>query len=240
MSEHNTNYKEHLFFGRRSGRPLKKGSKKAVEHILPLLQFNTENLDQDVQNYLNEANEQSAETWLEIGFGAGEHFSGLMNTYQNHYFLGCEPFMNGVAHCLKSLDKTLPQYDYTKRARIWTDSAELLLDKIPDESLERIYLLNPDPWPKTRHHKRRFVRSENLDELSRVLKPNGLFITATDVGELAEWMLEKTLNHGAFKWLANSKADWQNRPDDWITTTRYAEKGELAGRQEIYLRFQKR
>lgn len=232
--------KDHMFYGRRLGRPLKKGNKKAVEHILPLLQFSKETPQKDIKAFAQKAADHQKSLWLEIGFGAGEHFVELAKSYPDHYFIGCEPFINGVALCLKNLNQTLTPDDYQRRVRIWDDSAETLLAHIPDQSLERLYLLNPDPWPKKRHHKRRFVRSDNLEQIARILKPDGLFITATDVGELAEWMLEKTMQHGAFEWQAFSQKDWSRRPADWMITTRYAAKGAEAGRTEIYLRFKKK
>jgi tRNA (guanine-N7-)-methyltransferase len=225
------------FFGRRYGRAMKKGSKKAVEEILPLLQFDKESTQDSVSTFLETQQKAGKALWLEIGFGNGEHLVELVKHHPEHYFIGCEPFINGVAHCLKNMDSQLPQDDYLSRVRIWSDSAEGLLDMLPNASVDRLYLLNPDPWPKTRHHKRRFVRPENLDRLARLIKPKGYFITATDVADLAEWMLEKTMAHEAFEWSARSKSDWHDRPDDWMITTRYAAKGEEEGRKEVYLKF---
>ena len=164
----------------------------------------------------------------------------LLETYPEHRFIGCEPFINGVSSFLKELSNKQERDFYQDRLRLWTDSAEIILENLPEQSIDRIYLLNPDPWPKTRHHKRRFLQPASLDRLARVLKDDAEFITATDVGSLAEWMLERTLAHPDFTWNAKSKSDWSVMPDDWMTTTRYAQKGADAGRNEVYLRFRRK
>lgn len=225
------------FYGRRHGRPLRKDSKEAIEKTLPLLQFDADNLPQDVFSFVTSQTQNNKELWLEIGFGNGEHFAELVKHHSEKAFIGCEPFINGVAHCIKNMNKQVAHTEYAQRVRLWTDSAEGLLDTLPNGCISRLYLLNPDPWPKARHHKRRFVNSDNLDRIARILKTGGSFITATDVSNLAEWMLEKTLAHKAFEWTALCKGDWQKRPSDWMITTRYAAKGEEAGRKEIYLNF---
>jgi len=228
---------DHTFFGRRSGRPLKKGRKDVLERLLPQIQITPENLDAR----LSKITANDSPLWIEVGFGAGEYLVEMVKHNPEHQFIGCEPFINGVAQCLKSFDESdLADTDYMPRTHIWTDSAEILLDSLPDQCAERFYLLNPDPWPKLRHHKRRFIRPETLDRIARILKPGGIFITATDVSALAEWMLEKTLQHDHFEWTAHSKSDWQDRPDDWMITTRYAEKGAQQGRDEVYLRFKRK
>jgi tRNA (guanine-N7-)-methyltransferase len=156
---------------------------------------------------------------------------------QNHAdinFIGCEPFMNGVAALLSTIES---QVDNLK---IWSDNARILIDEIPDASIERIYLLNPDPWPKTRHHKRRFIQPDALDDLARILKPGGDFIMSTDVAELAEWMHWHTWAHEQFEWIANSQDDWLNPPTDWpLDKTRYMKKA-LGGETIYWLKFKRK
>lgn len=171
-------------------------------------------------------------TWLEIGFGNGEHLASLGRRFPDTNLIGCEPFINGVSALLKDIREE----PIAANLKVWPDNALILMDKLADNSLERVYLLNPDPWPKTRHHKRRFLSQENLSRISRLLKPGGLLISATDVSELAEWMLSQALNHGAFNWQAHNKQDWLSPPEEWIET-RYAAKGRAAGREEIFLIF---
>lgn len=232
-----------MFFGRRFGRTMRAERKKVLEDVLPLLEVKQDRATQTpdmafMWDSLKD-NPAQAETWFEIGYGAGEHLVKLLETYPEHRFIGCEPFMNGVSSFLKDLTAQSTPADYQDRLRLWTDSAEIILDHMPENSIDRLYLLNPDPWPKKRHHKRRFIQPANLDRIARVLKDNGFFITATDVSDLAEWMLEHTLAHPEFEWTAESKADWSVRPDDWMVTTRYAQKGADAGRNEVYLRFRR-
>jgi tRNA (guanine-N7-)-methyltransferase len=110
---------------------------------------------------------------------------------------------------------------------------------MPDACIDRIYLLNPDPWRKTRHEKRRFVQTETLSDLARILKPNGTFTMSTDVVELANWMHEKTFNHGAFEWLSETPDDWTTPPTDWpLDKTRYMKKA-LGGETIYWLKFKR-
>ena len=126
--------------------------------------------------------------------------------------------------------------DGLKNIRVFMDDAMLLARSLTDRSLDRIYVLNPDPWPKLRHHKRRIISQTNLDEFARVLKPGGRLVMATDVDDLAEWMVTQCMNHPSFEWLAESAKDWQTPPAEW-TETRYAFKGKQAGRRQTFLVF---
>jgi tRNA (guanine-N7-)-methyltransferase len=119
------------------------------------------------------------------------------------------------------------------------DDAIIVLNSLPDACIDYMYVLNPDPWPKARHHKRRIVGPENLDVYARVLKPGGILLETTDVDELAEWMAIHTASHPAFEWLAETPADWRTAPDGWMAT-RYENKGKDAGRQQSYLLFKRK
>lgn len=171
--------------------------------------------------------------WLEIGFGNGEHLKGLMERHPDHFYIGAEPFINGMSAFLKSIVQ-MPH----NNIRVWMDDAIILVDAMPDQYLDGIYVLNPDPWPKRRHHKRRIISQENLTKFARVLKPGGALIMATDVPDLAEWMVTQASIHPAFSWTAERADDWRVMPDDWIKT-RYEEKGAQAGRRQSYLVFVK-
>jgi tRNA (guanine-N7-)-methyltransferase len=114
------------------------------------------------------------------------------------------------------------------------DDALLALNSFEDQSVDVLYILNPDPWPKIRHHKRRVVIEKNLKVFARVLKDGGTMIQTTDVDELAEWMVCQTTACPAFEWQAQSPKDWQTAPDNWLAT-RYESKGGKAGRQQTYL-----
>jgi tRNA (guanine-N7-)-methyltransferase len=170
---------------------------------------------------------------LEIGFGNGEHLIALMDQYSDAFYIGAEPFLNGIAAFLNDMG------DRPKNnIRVFPDDAMLLVNVLADESIDKIYALNPDPWPKKRHHKRRLINRENLDQFARVLKPGGSLIMATDVDDLAEWMVTQSANHKAFEWTAENSKDWQTPPAEW-TETRYAFKGKKAGRRQSFLIFKK-
>ncbi len=216
---------KHRFHGRRKGKPL--------------TSYRQSLLDKDfIENYkitsLHNLVNENNENWLEIGFGNGEFLSAMCQARPNIHFIGCEPFVNGIAALLASLEKTVGNL------KIWDDNARHLIDALPDASIDRIYLLNPDPWPKTRHHKRRFVQDDSLDDMARILKPNGQFIMSTDVSNLANWMHEHTWNHPAFSWTAKSQDDWLIPPDDWpLDKTRYMKKA-LGGETIYWLKFQRK
>lgn len=207
---------------------------EAIDTLLPALTIPSERVENERSLAPASLFDRDAEVVLEIGFGNGEHLKAMMTDRPDRNYIGAEPFINGMSAFLKSIkdeDQNL--------VRVWMDDAVMLTRSFTDESLSAIYILNPDPWPKKKHNKRRIVRAETLVEYHRVLKPGGEFIMATDVDDLAEWMVTETMNHGGFEWQAQSAADWKTMPENWHITTRYAAKGEAAGRTETYLLFKK-
>ncbi|HEY8191509.1 MAG TPA: tRNA (guanosine(46)-N7)-methyltransferase TrmB [Alphaproteobacteria bacterium] len=172
--------------------------------------------------------------WLEIGFGNGEHLKGQMERHPERMFIGAEPFINGMSAFLNSI-RDLPR----DNIRVWMDDAMMVVDTMPDQYLSGIYVLNPDPWPKRRHYKRRLISQVNLSKFARVLKPGGMLIMASDVDDLSEWMVTQASNHPAFEWTAEKADDWRVTPLDWIGT-RYQDRGEKAGRKQSYLFFRRK
>lgn len=172
--------------------------------------------------------------WLEIGFGGGEHLVEMAARHPETGFIGCEPFLTGVAKVLgaraeRGLDNI----------RIVVDDARVLLDLLPARSLQRIYVLFPDPWPKTRHHKRRIVNPATVAAFARVLQSGGELRLASDDMAYASVMLETVLREPGFIWLAERARDWRCRPPDQIAT-RYEMKAARAGRPSRYLCFRRR
>ena len=222
-------------FGRRLGRPMSTSRQDVMENLLPALTLPVAFVDESGKQAPASLFASQKEIVLEIGFGNGEHLKAMMEARPDRNYIGAEPFINGMSAFLKSI-RELPQ----DNVRVWMDDAVSLVRSMGDESLSAIYILNPDPWPKKKHHKRRIVREETLKEYFRALKPGGDFIMATDVDALAEWMALETVNHGGFEWQASSSKDWQKMPENWFITTRYAAKGEKAGRKESYLIFKKK
>jgi tRNA (guanine-N7-)-methyltransferase len=169
--------------------------------------------------------------WLEIGFGAGEHLAGQALQHRDIGFIGCEPYVNGVAGLLariESLD--------LGNIRIFADDARLLLPHLPDACLDRIFLLFADPWPKLRHADRRFVARPTLDVMARLLRPGGTFLFASDHPAYVRWTLWHVSRHPAFAWAAQKPQDWRQRPAGWIET-RYEAKARAAGAVCSYLEF---
>ena len=173
-----------------------------------------------------------AKVWLEIGFGAGEHLAAQAAAHPDVGFIGAEPFVNGVAALLAQVDAA-----GLRNVRLHDDDARKLLPRLKEASIDRVFLLYSDPWPKKRHWNRRFVCKENLDALARVLAPGGLFRFATDHMGHMEWALWHLTRHPAFRWTARGPEDWCTRPGDGFPT-RYEEKG-LAGDVRVYLEFRR-
>lgn len=222
------------FYGRRVGRPLNPERQRAVDDLMPEVGIHEDQITEKADLLPSSLfTSNYTQIWLEIGFGNGEHLKGLMDSYTDNGFIGAEPFINGMAAFLRSI------YDSDARnVRVWMDDAIKLVDSLRDHCLDGMYVLNPDPWPKKRHRKRRIINQRNLDRFARVLKPGALLIMATDVDDLAEWMAIHASNHSAFEWSAKSSADWKTMPEGWIRT-RYEQKGEKEGRIQSYLIFKR-
>ena len=168
---------------------------------------------------------------LEIGFGGGEHLAAQARLHSDWGFVGCEPFANGVA-------KLLTQIDAQKlgNVRIHANDARPLIARLPERSLSTVYILHPDPWPKLRHHKRRFIQSESLDELARVMRAGAELRVATDHMDYARWTLSHIMHDARFRWTAEGPSDWRVRGADW-PVTRYEQKALKDGRTCAYLGF---
>ena len=220
-------------YGRRTGRPLNKERSEALTRLYPTLEIPSNLLTEQADLDKAELFGNKKPTWLEIGFGNGEHLLALMERHKEYNFIGAEPFINGMSAFLKQLES-----ENSENIRVLMDDAMLIANSLSDETLAGIYILNPDPWHKKRHHKRRIVNDNNLDQFARILEPGGLLIMSTDVPDLAEWMVTMASRHPAFNWCASSYKDWKIAPSDWITT-RYEEKGAKGAKSMTYLIFKK-
>ena len=170
--------------------------------------------------------------WLEVGFGAGEHLVWQAKEHPDIGLIGAEPYEMGVAKALTKLEESK-----LNTVRLFEGDGRDVIDALPDQSLSRFFLLFPDPWPKTRHHKRRFLQMDMLDSLARVLKPGAELRFATDDNSYLPYALERLMAHQAFDWLAQGPSDWKFRPADW-PPTRYETKA-IKG-PPIFLRFVRR
>ncbi len=220
---------KHRIYGRRKGHKLRKGQARLMQEVLPQLRIDLEQpAPLDPAGLFGSAVDTH---WLEIGFGAGEHLLWQAQTHADTGIIGCEPFVNGVAQLLARLET-----DHISNVRIHDGDARDVLDCLAADSISRIFLLFPDPWPKLRHNKRRFVTQENLERLARVLAPGGEFRFASDIPDYVRWTLSHIRRQGVFEWLADGPGDWRHRPSDW-PQTRYESKAVQAGRRPSYLRF---
>jgi tRNA (guanine-N7-)-methyltransferase len=174
--------------------------------------------------------------WLEIGFGAGEHLIWQAEHHPEIGIIGAEPYESGVAKLLSKLNAHEAAKGLSARIRGYIGDARDVIDGLPASSLGRVFLLFPDPWPKKRHHKRRFIQMETLDALARVMKVGAELRFASDDADYVSWTLERLLAHGAFVWTAACVADWLSRPQDW-PPTRYEQKALHGG--PVFLRFER-
>ncbi|MGH1397698.1 MAG: tRNA (guanine(46)-N(7))-methyltransferase TrmB [Alphaproteobacteria bacterium] len=232
MTDKENSLKEKRVFGRKLGRPIKGARQDALDTLLPALSIPAGDLRED--GTLDPASFFDAPysaTWFEIGFGNGEHLSGLMRQHPDTAYIGAEPYINGMANFLKDIKD-----DPHDHIRVHMDDAMMVANSLSDNSLDGMYVLNPDPWHKKRHHKRRIISQANLECFARILKHGGQLIMSTDVPYLAEWMVTQTIAHGGFEWQAKSAADFWTKPDGWIETVYETKRAKGADRM-VYLIF---
>jgi tRNA (guanine-N7-)-methyltransferase len=218
--------------GRRQGPKLRPGLRRLIEERLPAVGVSVDPAGAALDPAALFA-DRPRRAWLEIGFGGGEHLAAQAAAHPDVGFLGVEPFLNGVAKLLRAVDE-----QGLTNVRVLVDDARLLLKVLPDATVERAFVLFPDPWPKLRHHKRRIVDPETAADLARVIRPGGELRLATDDPDYARWMLGALLAEPRFGWLAERAADWREPPADWVPT-RYEAKARAAGRRPVFLNFRR-
>jgi tRNA (guanine-N7-)-methyltransferase len=217
-------------YGRRAGHKLRLTQVELVEDLLPQLAVPEGPLDAQVLFGDTEGARRPLE--LEIGFGAGEHLAGQAAVRPGTGFIGCEPFLNGMVGALGHVrDNGLTNI------RLYMGDALNVLNRLPDASLDRAYLLHPDPWPKARHTKRRFMNAGPIQLVARKLKPGGEFRFGTDHPVyVAHAMMVMQQQAGLFDWQVSSAADFLTRPADW-PETRYERKARRLGHEVWYFRY---
>ncbi|MFD0857748.1 tRNA (guanine(46)-N(7))-methyltransferase TrmB [Roseovarius aquimarinus] len=222
------------FYGRFKGKALRKSQEAVLDEDLAALSpgavdwdENPERRELDVDALFG-----GRDLWLEIGFGGGEHLVHIAGAEPDVGLIGCEPYLNGVAMLLTKLRKT-PR----PNLRVHPGDARDLFDVLPEASVGRAYLHYPDPWPKARHHRRRFVTEEHLAPLARAMRPGAELRIATDIEDYVRQTLEEVPRCG-FEWLAEGPQDWRRPWDGWIST-RYEQKALREGRVPHYLRFRR-
>lgn len=238
-------------YGRRGGRVIKKGKREALEEGLPRYQIKLEDYiahhdDEDgrccgrmeehshlihPQNFFSE---EKKEIWLEVGFGSGEHIIHRAKENPKIGLIGCEVYKHGVAECVKEIEN-----NKLENVRIFTDDARILLDAIDTKSLDRVFVLFPDPWPKKRHHKRRIINHQMFDILFRIMKLGAVLHIATDHPEYARWIMVNAATQNNFELQINSKSDWETPPEGHIQT-RYQQKNKAKSERPIFLNFKRK
>ena len=239
------------FFGRRKGKSLRPGHERLVAELLPRLRVTEPPACLAGRSARADFGALSVSSWehrppvdlpglfgpgietvrLEIGFGGGEHLAAAARAEPGIGFIGCEPFVNGVAKLLAVVEA-----EDLANIRLWDRDAAELIARLPDASLDRVHLLFPDPWPKRRQRKRRFVSDENLDALARVMRAGAELRFATDIDDYAGWALARILRSPHFDWPARAASDWRDPWPGW-PGTRYEAKAKREGRPSSYLTF---
>lgn len=205
------------FYGRRKGKPLRRHHLELMKQLLPEIAV-------DLANPLKGT---EARRWLEIGFGGGEHMAHQAVLHPDVTVIGAEAFLNGVAKALAHVEAGA-----LKNVRVYYGDARALLDASPDHAFERVYLLYPDPWPKERQKRRRFVSPQNLSAIHRILVSGGQFFFASDIADYVDWTREHFAAHSGFKQTSDSAEPFEG----WVST-RYEAKAIREGRIPRYLTF---
>jgi tRNA (guanine-N7-)-methyltransferase len=217
-------------YGRAKGHKLRQGQAALVEEMLPQVSV-PEAGPLDAHTLFGDAKDSGRPLELEIGFGAGEHLAGQAAMRPHHGFIGCEPFLNGVVGALNHIrDGELAN------VRLHMGDALEVVERLPDASLDRVYLLHPDPWPKARHAKRRMMNHGPLDLIAAKLKPGCEFRLGTDDPTYCRWSMMVMNQRRDFVWQAQSPADFLTRPADW-PETRYERKARRQGHEVWYFRY---
>lgn len=221
------------FYGRLRGKALKPSQKRYMEDLGKLSPGRVTWEDNPERTPLDTAALFAGKpVWLEIGFGSGEHLVHQAEANPDVGIIGVEPYINGVATLLGKLQKSP-----AANVRVHAGDARDLMEVLPAVCIAKAFLLYPDPWPKARHHRRRFVTAEHLKPLHSVMKPGAEFRIATDIPDYVRQTLEEVPKAG-FVWLAEGPENWRTPWSDWLST-RYEQKALREGRAPHYLTFRR-
>lgn len=207
-------------FGRRIGKRLSQSSKRILEEVLPQHAVN-------FQELIN----SSRSLYLEVGSGNGDFIIEFAINNPDVLCIGCEPYLNGISNTLKMINE-----HNINNIKLWTDDVRLLLNQLPDNIFNMVYILFPDPWPKQKQHKRRLINNKFLELLHCKVTSEATLNIATDHQEYAEWILSHLLNQPNYYWQVNAQSDWL-LPFDYVTLTRYYKKAAYKALQPYFFKF---
>jgi tRNA (guanine-N7-)-methyltransferase len=220
------------FFGRRKGHRLRSRQAALIETLLPRLALDLDGPPPEELARLFPVPVDDVR--LEIGFGSGEYLIAQAEAHPGTGFIGCEPFVNGMAKALAAIDARA-----IANIRVHLGDAVPMLDWLPSASVARIDLIYPDPWPKRRHWKRRFVQQQTIADMARVLRRGGEFRFVSDIPDYAAWTLARLLRSPDFTWTAERAGDWR-LPWLGFVGTRYEAKAVRESRAPCYLVFRRK
>ncbi|WP_203414762.1 tRNA (guanine(46)-N(7))-methyltransferase TrmB [Entomobacter blattae] len=235
--EENSSSPAERLYGRNKGHPLRKRQQWLLEHTLPLLRVDLETAR---KNPLHIFDPPSTSIWMEVGFGSGEHSLAQYKTHPEVGYIACEVFLNGVCSLLSQITENVQEHDILssslpKTLKLWDKDARILLDALPDETVEKFFLLFPDPWPKSRHAKRRFVHPDRIRRVARILQPGGIWRIASDDPTYQDWVKTVMKDQSLFELTFFS----EHHPENW-PKTRYEIKALKAGRKPLFWEYTKR
>jgi tRNA (guanine-N7-)-methyltransferase len=221
-------------YGRTKGKTLKPRQANLMETLFPRVSISLDEAVIAPKQLFGDVDE----VWLEGGFGGGEHLAHQAETHPHVGIMGCEPFLNGVAKLVSEIHER-----DLANVRILNDDARFLLERLAPNSLARAFILYPDPWPKKRHNKRRFINEETLGFLASAIRPGGELRFASDIPDYIAWTLAHVSrfnreNGETFRWTAERAEDWRTPYEGW-PGTRYEAKAIREGRTPCYLAFER-
>lgn len=222
---YNRETEQYRTFGRTKGRSLTSTQQEVMDRVYPKVRWECGE---------EKTRDKSRPLWLEVGFGAGEHMAHQAQLNPDVDILGAEPFLNGVAKAVYHIDE-----NNLSNIHLFQGDVRRVLSEMEADTLDRVFVLFPDPWTKTRHHKRRLISEEFLTEIHRVLKPGAEFRFASDIIHYVDWTLTRVYKMGGFDWPVHTVSDWRVPPHDWCPT-RYEAKAKREGRECHYFRFVKK